>query len=199
MTRIIAGSARGRRLTIPPGRDTRPTADRTREALLSSIQSLHGSLAGARLLDLYAGSGAVGLEALSRGAEHVLLVERDRAALSAIRSNIAALGLPGAEVSGGAVERLLAGANPRERYDVVFLDPPYAMPAEDLAAVLVDLLHGDWLADQALVVVERATRNDPWVWPAGFHPDRSRAYGEGSLWYGHASVEPTQFPDSRER
>ena len=108
MARVIAGEAGGRRLAVPDGRDTRPTSDRAREGLFATISSMVGSLAGARVLDLYAGSGAVGLEALSRGAEHVLLVEHGARAARVIRQNIEAIGLPGAEVFADRVERLLA-------------------------------------------------------------------------------------------
>jgi 16S rRNA (guanine966-N2)-methyltransferase len=94
MTRIIAGVAGGRRLTVPDGKGTRPTSDRAREGLFSTLVSLLGPLAGVRVLDLYAGSGAVGLEALSRGAGHALLVDADPKAVSALRRNVAALGLP---------------------------------------------------------------------------------------------------------
>src|ERR1700740_132706 len=105
---VIAGEAGGRRLAVPGGRDTRPTSDRAREGLFASISSITGSLAGARVLDLYAGSGAVGLEALSRGAGHVLLVESGARAGRVIRANTAALDLPGAQVIVDRVERVLA-------------------------------------------------------------------------------------------
>lgn len=107
MTRIIAGSAGGRRLDVPPGRGTRPTSDRAREGIFSTIGSLQG-LDGARVMDLYAGSGAVGLEALSRGAESAVLVESDAKAVRTIRANVASLGLSGATVVGDRVERFLA-------------------------------------------------------------------------------------------
>ena len=108
MARVIAGEAGGRRLAVPDGRDTRPTSDRAREGLFATISSMVGSLAGARVLDLYAGSGAVGLEALSRGAEHVLLVEQGARAARVIRENIEAIGLPGAVLVADRVERVLA-------------------------------------------------------------------------------------------
>ncbi len=187
MTRIIAGVARGRRLTVPSGTGTRPTSDRAREALFSALAALRGPLARTRVLDLYAGSGALGLEALSRGAVHALLVESDRAALVAIRANVAALGLPGAEVRSAPVERLASSAAPQVPYDLVLVDPPYALPAADVADVLEHLLAGGWLAEAAVVVVERGTRQAPWGWPPGFAADRERAYGEATLWYGHAA------------
>lgn len=108
MTRVIAGEAGGRRLAVPPGTTTRPTSDRAREGLFSSLLSELGALDGKRVLDLYAGSGAIGLEALSRGAESVLLVESDPRAAAVIKANVAAVGLPGATVTVDRVERLLA-------------------------------------------------------------------------------------------
>jgi len=191
MARVIAGEAGGRRLAVPAGRDTRPTSDRAREGLFATIVSVTGSLAGARVLDLYAGSGAVGLEALSRGAEHVLLVESGARAARVIRDNIEAIGLAGAEVVTDRVERVLArgpalSARGRGRYDVVFADPPYALAGDEVSAMLQVLKANGWLAPGALVIVERATRSGPVSWPAGFEPDRARRYGEATLWYGRA-------------
>ena len=125
MTRIIGGTAGGRRIKAPTGESTRPTSDRVREALFSSFDAELGSLAGLRFLDLYAGSGAVGLEARSRGAGVVTLVEHDRRTAELIRSNIRNLGFGGVDVLASTVSRTLA-APPRAPYDVVFLDPPYA-------------------------------------------------------------------------
>jgi 16S rRNA (guanine966-N2)-methyltransferase len=187
MTRIISGSARGRRLAVPPGTSTRPTSDRAREALFSTIESLIRSFAGARVLDLYAGSGAVGLEALSRGADHVLLVESDPGAARQIRNNATKTGLDEAEVRAEPVERLLAGGAPASPYDVVFLDPPYDVADDALGVVVSALLDGGWLAERALVVVERPTRGGEWQWPVGIEGDRSRRYGEATLWYGRAA------------
>ncbi|HEV2258129.1 MAG TPA: 16S rRNA (guanine(966)-N(2))-methyltransferase RsmD [Streptosporangiaceae bacterium] len=193
MARVIAGQAGGRRLAVPDGRNTRPTSDRAREGLFATIVSLTGSLDGARVLDLYAGSGAVGLEALSRGAEHVLLVESGPRAARVIRDNIEAIGLAGAELVTDRVERVLARgpARPGEgsgRYDVVFADPPYALAGDEVSAMLQMLSDHGWLAPGALVIVERATRSGPVHWPAGFAPDRARRYGEATFWYGQRSV-----------
>jgi 16S rRNA (guanine966-N2)-methyltransferase len=188
VARVIAGEAGGRRLAVPGGRDTRPTSDRAREGLFATIASMLGSLDGARVLDLYAGSGAVGLEALSRGAEHVLLVEHGARAARVIRENIEAIGLPGAVLAADRVERVLARGPGGGRYDVVFADPPYAMPGEDVAAMLGALAGQGWLAPGALVIVERATRSGPVSWPDGFVPDRARRYGEATFWYGLASA-----------
>jgi 16S rRNA (guanine966-N2)-methyltransferase len=185
VTRIVAGAAGGRRLAVPPGRTTRPTSDRTREALFSALGALV-DLHGARVLDLYAGSGAVGLEALSRGAAHALLVEADPSAARVLRENARALGLTGAEVRTDRVERLAEQA-PDAPYDVVFADPPYALTAGDLAGALADLHTHGWFAADAVVVVERASRDPEWMWPIPLTPLRSRRYGEGTLWYGRAS------------
>jgi 16S rRNA (guanine966-N2)-methyltransferase len=198
--RVIAGAAGGRRLAVPGGRDTRPTSDRAREGLFATVSSIVGSLDGARVLDLYAGSGAVGLEALSRGAGHVLLVESAARAVQVIQANIASIGLPGAEVVADRVERVLARGPSQAggRYDIVFADPPYALPDEDVSRMLSLLAGGDdppaaprdggpdrgWLVPGALVIVERATRSGPVRWPEGFMPDRARRYGEATLWYG---------------
>ena len=193
VARVIAGEAGGRRLTVPTGRDTRPTSDRAREGLFATISSMRGPLLGARVLDLYAGSGAVGLEALSRGAEHVLLVEAGARAGRVITQNIEAVGMPGAVLAADRVERVLArGPGPagsrdgpaQGRYDVVFADPPYALADAEVARVLKLLADRDWLAPGALVIVERATRSGPVSWPDGFVPDRARRYGEATFWYG---------------
>ncbi|MFI5619306.1 16S rRNA (guanine(966)-N(2))-methyltransferase RsmD [Streptomyces sp. NPDC051567] len=186
MTRVIAGSAGGRRLAVPPGTGTRPTSDRMREGLFSTWESLHG-LAGARVLDLYAGSGAVGLEALSRGAAHALLVETDTKAAQAVRENIKNLALPGAEFRSGRAEQIVAVPAHGDPYDIVFLDPPYAVGHEDLREILLTLRSNGWLTGDALVTVERSTRSGAFPWPGEFEPLRSRKYGEGTLWYGRAA------------
>jgi 16S rRNA (guanine966-N2)-methyltransferase len=195
VTRVIAGSAGGRRLRVPAGLQTRPTSDRAREGLFATVSALCGPLTGSSVLDLYAGSGAVGLEALSRGASRVLLVESDPRAVRAILANVTALGLPGARVVTGRVERVLAtGPEDAGRFDVAFADPPYAMPDDELAAVLAQLVTAGWLVAGALVVAERSTRSGPVAWPAGYTQDRSRRYGEATLWYGLASGPAPEVP-----
>lgn len=181
MTRVIAGEARGRRLAVPAGQRTRPTSDRAREGLFNTLGPLHGK----RVLDLYAGSGAVGLEALSRGASQVTLVEYQPLALRTIAANVASVGLPGAEVAAERVERFL-GRPARTPYQVVFADPPYALPETDITTMLNSLTHHRWLAPGAVVVVERATRDGELTWPDGYVPDKARRYGEATFWYGHA-------------
>lgn len=184
---MIAGQAGGRRLTVPSGRTTRPTSDRAREALFAAAGSILGSFTGLRVLDLYAGSGAVGLEALSRGAAGALLVEADARAAQVIRANIEVVGLPGARLVTDRVERMLARGLPigSEPYDLVFADPPYAVPDDEVTGMLAALASGGWLVPGALVIVERATRSQPLRWPDGFSPGRSRRYGDATLWYGH--------------
>ncbi len=192
MTRIIAGAARGRRLAVPPA-GTRPTSDRVREALMSALEHQAGTLGGAHVADLYAGSGAVGLEALSRGAAHALLVERDRRAADVLRRNVATVGIGGAAVLTDDVVRLTAAPPPaaaRPPYDLVFLDPPYDVADDVVARVLEGLGEHGWLADGAVVVVERAKprRSELPAWPDGYEGLRDRPYGETvlrtALWYG---------------
>ncbi|QGV78288.1 16S rRNA (guanine(966)-N(2))-methyltransferase RsmD [Streptomyces ficellus] len=187
MTRVIAGAAGGRRLAVPPGNGTRPTSDRAREGLFSTWEALLGTLDGIRIADLYAGSGAVGLEALSRGAAHALLVEADQRAVRTVRENVRVIGLPGAEVRAGKAEQIVTGTAPADPYDVVFLDPPYAVSDDDLGEILLTLRTKRWLADDALVTVERSTRGGEFRWPDGFEPLRARRYGEGTFWYGRAA------------
>src|SRR4051794_11750417 len=141
---------------------------------------MRGELAGSAVLDLYAGSGAVGLESASRGATQVLLVEREPRTVAVLRANAAALALPGVEVRAAPVHRLLAEP-PVATFDIVFLDPPYA----DSVDTDLDLLLGQpWLSPVGLVVVERSVRSPELRWPAGLVLDRSRRYGDTVLWYG---------------
>jgi 16S rRNA (guanine966-N2)-methyltransferase len=187
VTRIIAGSAGGRRLVTPSGAGTRPTSDRVREALFSAIEHDLGTLNGVRFLDLYAGSGAVALEAVSRGAAAAVLVEHGRRASRAAQDNIRALGLRAASLCTMRVERLVRSAPPEGRFDVAFLDPPYEVDNTVVVEVLEALRDFGWLAAEALVVVERSTRTPDLRWPAGFAPLRSRRYGETRVWYGRAT------------
>lgn len=183
MTRIISGQAGGRRLETPPGDNTRPTSDRVREAIFSALESWAGTLAGLRVLDLYAGSGALGLEAWSRGAAAVTLVEHDRPTAAVIRSNATLLKAP-VEVVVGSVPTVLArGAG--VGYDVVFCDPPYVLSDEAIATDLALLVAHGWLAADALLVVERGKRSNPPQWPAGVEAGRTKKYGETVVYYAH--------------
>jgi 16S rRNA (guanine966-N2)-methyltransferase len=195
VTRVIAGAAGGRRLVTAAGRGTRPTSDRTREGLFATVEAICGGLRGAAALDLYAGSGAVGLEALSRGAADVLLVESDGRAAQVIRQNIAAVGLPGARLVTDRVERVLGRGPDGPPRDFVFADPPYAVSEDEVGRVLAALLRPGWLAPGAVVALERATRSGTPAWPQGYEFDRSRRYGEATLWYGLAAgAQPAAIP-----
>lgn len=181
--RIIGGVAGGRRLQVP-GRGTRPTSDRTREALFNSLGTML-DLTGARVLDLYAGSGAVGLEALSRGADAAVFVESDPIAAKVIAANIAALAMPGATISRSPVARFLAAAAPAP-FDLVFADPPYLLDSDELRGALHSLAEPGWLAAGAQLVIERSARSAEPDWPAGFAEGGRKRYGDTMLWYRRA-------------
>lgn len=195
MTRIIAGSRGGRRITVPAHGRTRPTSDRVREAAFSLIADFFGrggdpahiALAGISVCDLYAGSGAIGLEAASRGAGPVLLVERDRATAELARRNAADLGLA-VQVRIGSVEAVVA-APPPQPFRVVWLDPPYEVATARIDRVLASLHNQGWLDSDPLVVVERSTRSEPLSWPQALPVHWSRRYGETAL-YLAAEEEP---------
>jgi len=184
MTRIISGLAGGRRIHTPPGSNTRPTSDRVREALFSRLEHLD-VVHHAKVLDLYAGSGALGLEAASRGATSVLLVESDWAALAVVRTNIAELGLSGVSVRADTVEQaLLSGpASEQARCDLVLADPPYDVTEEALGDVLALLVTHGWLRSDALVVVERSARSPEPRWPQGLDGAGERRYGDTKMWF----------------
>ncbi|MBV9731044.1 MAG: 16S rRNA (guanine(966)-N(2))-methyltransferase RsmD [Pseudonocardiales bacterium] len=186
MVRIVAGVAGGRRLAVP-SHGTRPTSERVREAVFSALQARR-NLEGVRVLDLYAGSGALGLEALSRGAAHVRFVEWDRHAAAVLRRNVEALGLGGrggtaVQVSTADVPVVLRG-EPGVPYDVVLADPPYALDDGALGGVLSALVSGGWLAPAALLVVERPVRAITPAWPAGVIALTHRQYGDTVVYYG---------------
>lgn len=173
--RIIAGEWRGRRLVAPAGQLTRPTADRTRETLFSMLASRLGSFDGLRVADLYAGSGALALEALSRGAAHATLVENDRAALMAIDANIAALGAA-ARIS---MRALSAAALPAvEPFDLIFADPPYV--AGSGTAVAAEVARAGWLAKGGWVAIE-TQRGDAVAPPSGWEVIAERDVGRARL------------------
>ena len=194
MTRIIGGAARGRRLRTPPGNATRPTADRVREALFSALESELGTLSGLHVLDLFAGSGAVGLEARSGGAASVVLVESDRATAGVIRQNAKELGFDQVRVDVARAERWVDHADQADRadgaarFDVVYADPPYPMSTADVSALLGRLAVSGRLADDAVVVVERSRRGEGWTWPIGLEGVREKRYGETMLLYGRVGT-----------
>ncbi|WP_299033870.1 16S rRNA (guanine(966)-N(2))-methyltransferase RsmD [uncultured Pseudokineococcus sp.] len=185
MTRLVAGSAGGRTLVVPRSGATRPTSERVREALFSRLEH-EGLLDGTRVLDLYAGSGALGLEAASRGAAAVVLVDAGREAARACRQNVETTGLPGVDVREAPVERVLAaepGPPLEQGADLVLVDPPYDVPEDALGAVLAALVERRWLAADAVVVVERAKRSPEPTWPDGLSRYASRKYGDTVVWF----------------
>lgn len=188
MTRIIAGQARGRRISVPP-RGTRPTSDRVREALFSMVESrlaATGQLwAEQTVLDLFAGSGALGLEALSRGAAQAVLVESDRAAAGIARQNAETLGLPAVVVARSV---RAPGQAPGLPATIVLADPPYDWASADVAEVLGGLLIAGWIDEAALVVVERPARDHDSPLPTAVASSR-RAFGGTALWYGRLTGE----------
>ncbi|WP_286929075.1 MULTISPECIES: 16S rRNA (guanine(966)-N(2))-methyltransferase RsmD [Aeromicrobium] len=179
MTRIIAGRWGGRRITTPAGDGTRPTSDRVRESVFASLNSLLGGFDGLRVLDLFAGSGALGLECVSRGAAHADLVESDARAARTIQRNVTELGASARVHRVTAQRYVAANSGP---WDLVFLDPPYAVPTEEVASIVAALRPS--LVEDAVVVVERSSR-DEFTWPEGFDALRDKSYGETRLWYGH--------------
>ncbi|MCS5736173.1 RsmD family RNA methyltransferase [Herbiconiux daphne] len=195
MTRIIAGFAGSLSLAVPRS-GTRPTSDRVREAIFSALEA-RGGLGGTRVLDLYAGSGALGLEAASRGAATVTLVEKNAAAARIARQNAGVIekafqkaarsaapdARPRIGVSVAAVQSYLRAQPvvPGAGFDVVLIDPPYDLPDEELAEALAAVT--PLLAPDAVVLVERSSRSPEPTWPAGLELDRSKSYGETVLWW----------------
>lgn len=182
MTRIIAGTHGGRRISTPKGDGTRPTSDRVREAMFSSIESELGGFGhDGWVLDLFAGSGALGLEALSRGAAHATFVEHDRRAAAVITANLKDLGMERAEVVTWTASRFVEHTLQDPHFELVLVDPPYEL-ATTVVSGLVRRLR-EYSAPDALFVVERATR-DPFTWPEGVEALRHKKYGETTVWYG---------------
>ena len=171
MLRIIGGSWRGRKLRFPPAPEIRPTPDRVRETLFNWLGP---RVSGARCLDLFAGSGALGLESLSRGAAHVTFVERDGAAVRELRARLSEWGAHGAEVEHGEALRFLGGAS--RVFDIVFLDPPFDSEFLTLAAERLE--SGGWLAAGALIYVECAARNGLPPLPPSWTTLKSKQAGE---------------------
>lgn len=175
--RVVAGRLGGRRLRVVPGSATRPTSDRVREALFSIVgdRVLH-----ARVLDLFAGTGALAIEALSRGAAAAVLVEQAPRAVGVIRANLEALDLDGVATVRRTKAEVYLRTQRDGRFDLVFLDPPYAIGVGVLAGLLARLERGA-LAPGALVALESSARAEPPPWPPGLHPDGPRRYGDTAL------------------
>lgn len=193
VTRIVAGSVGGRRIEVP-AKGTRPTSDKVREALFNALEAVV-EVEGCRVLDLYGGSGALGLEALSRGAGAALFVESDRRAAQLLRRNVAALGFANARVRQSGVEAaLLAPAD--EPSDVVLADPPYDLDGKRLRGVLEALVAHGWTAPGSVVVVERSARDDVPDWPLPLRGTRTRRYGETAVHW--ATHDPESGPGGAE-
>lgn len=184
MTRIIAGSLGGRRLQVPPA-GTRPTSERVREALFSALENDPG-LDGVDVLDLCAGSGALGIEALSRGARHALFVESDRRAAATLRRNLTDLGLAGVGEVRTATAAAVLGKPADRPYRLVLADPPYDVPVAEITGWLVDADRHGWLDSEATVVVERPRerRGPGFAFPEGITGTRERRYGDTVLHVG---------------
>lgn len=173
--RIIAGEWRGRKLAAPKGEGTRPTADRARETLFAMLTSRLGDFEGLQVADLFAGSGALGLEALSRGAAHCLFVEQDRAAVDVIRANVANLGTQArTRVEAGSVMQLRAASRP---LDLILADPPYGTGAGEVA--LDRLLRLGWIGPETWVALETSAKEDVAI--AGLSIEAERRVGKGKL------------------
>jgi 16S rRNA (guanine966-N2)-methyltransferase len=189
VTRIVAGSAGGRQIEVP-AKGTRPTSDRVREAMFSALDAAM-ELRGARVLDLYGGSGALGFEAMSRGAAHVMFVEADRRAAQVLRRNASTLGFTDVRIEQAKAETALA-TSPQAPYDLVLADPPYDVDESRLAHVLQLLVGNGWTGPDSVVLVERAVRSGDPDWPLPLEHTRTRRYGDTAVhWAVHAEPEGT--------
>lgn len=192
MTRIISGTAGGLRIKSVPGSATRPTTDRVKESLFARLEAW-GMCEDSRVLDLFAGSGALGLEAASRGAREVTLVEKSAGAASVCRANAQVLAGARPDIEITTVQSPVATFLARQgnhRWDLVLVDPPYPLPNEDLTALLARLV--GHLGPGAVIVVERSARTEEPVWPEGLQRFERSAHGETVLWY----VEETPSEES---
>ena len=189
--RIIAGVARGRTLGSVAGA-TRPTSDRAREGLFSSLTSEFGSFEGVHVLDLFGGSGAIALESLSRGATLVHVVEKDDEAQKTIETNyelVKKSNPPGKfQLFGMSAERFLKDL-PKARYHLVYIDPPYDFSNQAVEDVLSALHDGEFLSSDAFIAVERTARGAQFIWPDAFSPARERNYGQATIYYANFQSE----------
>ena len=185
--RIIAGVAKGRSLSSVAGA-TRPTSDRAREAIFSTLTSEFGDFLGLHVLDLFSGSGAMGLEALSRGASLVHCVEKDDAAAKTISTNNALV--QKAQPVGvfhlfHISTQKFVDAPAQNQYHFVYIDPPYDFADAELVQVLEKLLENNFYKDGAVIAVERASKSPQPVWPLGYEPSRTKVYGQASIYYAN--------------
>lgn len=191
--RIIAGVAKGRTLSTVSGA-TRPTSDRAREGLFSSLTSEFGDFLGLHVLDLFAGSGAVGFEALSRGATLVHSVEKESDAIKTITINselVAKAGPTGKfHLYSISVQRFVTDPA-HDQYHLVYIDPPYDFPSSELEEILRLLAQGNFLKSDAFIAVERRAKGGKFIWPESYEPVRERNYGQATIYYANAaSITP---------
>jgi len=195
VSRIIAGSARGLALSSPRGDRTRPTTDRTKEAVFSALASWNGrgdaaadeQLAGLAFLDLFAGSGSIGLEAASRGAARVVLVESHPATARLITRNVDAVRRSPHDRD-QVIEVITATAaaylaRPAAPFDVIWADPPYALVNADIEQMVTMIVINGWLVDDGLIMIERAARGEPFAWPDALPVQWDKTYGETQVRY----------------
>ena len=182
MTRIIGGDFRGRSIKVPDA-ETRPTSSRVREAIFSSVEHAVSGLDDLRVLDLFSGSGAFGIESISRGAAEAVLIEKDLRAADTLHTNVANFGIKNARVVIADAFSEVAQKSGRGTFDVVFIDPPYVFEDQDVNLLISNLVANDWLNDYALIVVERGSRSQV-QWPESVEELRKRVYGDTSIWYG---------------
>ena len=198
MTRIVAGVAGGRRLRVPPS-GTRPTSERVREALFSMLAHRLGSWPEQVVLDAFAGSGALGLEAASRGASAVLLLDKHPSAVAVLQANADGLGIAGVTVERADAWRLSTRPRPQKMpgpVTLLFADPPYTEPGEQISTWLIGMAESDWLAPSCVAVVERAARGAEFRWPPGWQTLTDRRYSDTVVHVGRRSE--ILFADQRE-
>lgn len=187
--RIIAGVAKGRTLSSVSGA-TRPTSDRAREGLFSSLTSEFGDFLGLHVLDLFAGSGAIGLEALSRGASLVHGVEKESDAIKTITTNselVAKAGPTGKfDLYSMSVQRFVSDPA-HDKYHLVYIDPPYDFSNDELEEILRLLVQGNFLKNDAFIAVERRAKGGQFTWPESYEPVRERNYGQATIYYANAA------------
>ena len=190
--RIIAGSSKGKTLHSPMDQRTRPTSDRAREGFFSTLESEFASIHGLSFLDLFCGTGAVGIEALSRGADRVIAIESDAQISAVAMSNFTLV--DGYEmrskVFSMTVERFLDTSDPQASlpFDVIFIDPPYEFPNSEIESILERIHDRKLLKSHGIVAVERKTKSSPPRWPEPMEELKVRSYGQGSIFYGNYSA-----------
>ena len=190
--RIIAGSSKGKTLFSPTGK-TRPTSDRAREGLFSSLDSEFGSMSELNFLDLFSGSGAVGVEALSRGAANVYSVEdhSPTAGIAAKNFELVAKSTGKFTVITSTAERFVATPH-QISFDIIFMDPPYDLANSEIEKILTEINSNNLLKRNGIIAIERETKKAQFAWPQPFIEEKVRSYGQGSIFYGgySASVLP---------